>query len=192
MTWQNYIKKRYTTRRREVFLFRKESFGLAHHFFGHLADVFEEMGHLFGINLGHALPGCPQRGVTQVRETVAHLQERREGCFADALVVGIAGPLGPGAPLVVREGVDRLCRGVYVEAQVVFVLQAGEQGVEVVIAEARIFERVVEVSRCENGFALGLVELEEGEENEKFVCTFSSLLVDPIEEIVKANTDLKD
>ena len=28
--------------------------------------------------------------------------------------------------------------------------------------------------------------------NEKFVCTFSSLLVDPIEEIVKANKNVQD
>lgn len=28
--------------------------------------------------------------------------------------------------------------------------------------------------------------------NEKFVCTFSSLLIDPIEKIVKANKEVKD
>ena len=51
-----------------------------------------------------------------------------------------------------------------------FVLQAVEQGVEVVVAEARIFERVVEVSRSEDSFALRLVELEEGEEAEGIGC----------------------
>ena len=155
---------------------RQQFFGVVYHFFGYGANRFQEVWHLLGIDLRHALAGIEEGGVAQVGKAVAHFQIGCKGRLAYAGIIAFAGTLGAGAALVVGECVDHFggIAGAY--AATAFGVEAVEHFYEVVVGEPCVFQGIVKPCSRKNRFHILFRQRQQVGETQGIVCREAKMI----------------
>ena len=133
----------------------KQSGEFGNHRLGNRSDgicgnCLKEMCVLITIYLHHALFRKEQGGKTYIGKAVAEFKDGSEGCGTDTLIIVFPCSLSSCAPFIIRKGIDHLSSCCHLDGAPLLIERL-QQLLEVIIGDACVFKRVVEIDSSIEG-----------------------------------------